>query len=72
MDGVVATARTLGINNYQTVQQWQRTGSVPPGYARAMEEHSGVSRKLLCRKWKSIWPELAEAAPEKAGEGAHA
>lgn len=66
MDGVVAAAKTLGIKNYQTIQQWRRTGNVPPGYARAMEEHSGVSRKLLCREWQSIWPDLATSAPAAA------
>ncbi|OAS93000.1 hypothetical protein A6I77_24600 [Achromobacter xylosoxidans] len=58
--GPVATARKTGANNYQTVQQWERFGNVPAEYATALEAASGVSKRLLCKQWAKVWPELAE------------
>lgn len=60
LGGPVVTAREVGAKNYQTVQQWEKAGNVPAEYARALEEKSGVSRRLTCKQWRSIWPELAE------------
>ena len=60
--GPVATARKTGANNYQTVQQWERSGNVPAEYATALEAASGISKRLLCKQWAKVWPELAEQA----------
>ncbi|PND34553.1 hypothetical protein C1I89_10240 [Achromobacter pulmonis] len=60
--GPVATARKTGANNYQTVQQWERSGNVPAEYAHALESASGISKRLLCKQWAKVWPELAEEA----------
>lgn len=60
--GPVATARKTGANNYQTVQQWERSGNVPAEYAPALEAASGIPKQLLCRQWKKVWPDLAEEA----------
>lgn len=68
--GPVATARATGANNYQTVQQWERSGNVPSKYALALEKASGISRRYLCKEWKAVWPELARL--EIGEEGAHA
>ncbi|ANY17241.1 carph-isopro domain-containing protein [Bordetella pseudohinzii] len=57
--GPVATARKTGANNYQTVQQWQKSGNVPAEYAPALERASGISKRLLCKQWAMVWPELA-------------
>lgn len=68
LGGVVATARVLGVDNYQTVQGWLREGNVPGHYARKLDDLSGVSRRLLCKRWRDFWPELADSAQG----GAHA
>ncbi|WP_313064727.1 carph-isopro domain-containing protein [Achromobacter animicus] len=60
--GPVATARKTGANNYQTVQQWEKSGNVPAEYAPALESASGVSKRLLCKQWAKVWPELADEA----------
>ncbi|MFU2050564.1 carph-isopro domain-containing protein [Bordetella hinzii] len=57
--GPVAAARKTGANNYQTVQQWQKSGNVPAEYAPALEQASGISKRLLCKQWAKVWPELA-------------
>lgn len=59
--GPVATAREVGARNYQTVQQWEKVGNVPAEYAPALERASGVSRRLLCKQWAKVWPDLAAA-----------
>jgi DNA-binding transcriptional regulator YdaS (Cro superfamily) len=64
--GPVATAKKTGAKNYQTVQQWERAGNVPSKYALALETASGVSRRLLCREWLAVWPELADPAKESS------
>lgn len=69
--GPVASARKTGAKNYQTVQQWERSGNVPSKYALALEQASGVSRRLLCKEWKAVWPELAREVSSQA-EVAHA
>lgn len=61
LGGPVATAREVGAQNYQTVQQWLKVGNVPAEYAPALEQKSGVSRRLLCKQWKKVWPDLAAA-----------
>jgi len=66
--GPVAAARAVGAPNYQSVQQWIKTGNVPAEYAPALELASGVSRRLLCRNANRIWPELT---PQQ-GEASHA
>ena len=59
MGGPVAVARTLGLNSYQTVQQWMRNG-VPIVYCVRVEADSGVSRRdLRPDDWHLIWPELS-------------
>lgn len=60
--GPVATARKTGANNYQTVQQWDKSGNVPAEYATSLEAASGISKRLLCKQWAKVWPELAEEA----------
>lgn len=60
LGGPVVTAREVGAKNYQTVQQWEKAGNVPAEYARALEDKSGVSRRLTCKQWQSIWPELID------------
>ncbi|WP_430795311.1 YdaS family helix-turn-helix protein [Achromobacter spanius] len=69
--GPVAAARSTGAKNYQTVQQWIRAGNVPAKYALAMERASGVSRRLLCKQWEAVWPELIRQLHEMdpVGEG---
>lgn len=64
--GPVATARKTGANNYQTVQQWEKSGNVPAEYATALEAASGISKRLLCKQWAKVWPELAPAQQEAA------
>lgn len=64
--GPVAVARLTGAPNYQAVQQWAKAGNVPPEYAPALETASGVSRRLICRNWQRIWPELAQAEGQEA------
>lgn len=64
--GPVAAARKTGANNYQTVQQWARAGNVPAGYAPALEAASGISKRLLCKQWAKVWPELATEEPAHA------
>ena len=66
LGGPVATAREVGANNYQTVQQWQTAGNVPAEYALELERKSGVSRRLLCRQWAKIWPGLDREAESPA------
>jgi hypothetical protein len=56
--GPVATASITGATSYQAVQQWIVSGSVPSEYCPALETASGVSRFLLNKRAKSIWPEL--------------
>jgi DNA-binding transcriptional regulator YdaS (Cro superfamily) len=56
--GPVATASLTGAKNYQAVQQWIVAGNVPSEYCPALETASGVSRLLLNKRAKSIWPEL--------------
>lgn len=58
--GPVAAARATGAPNYQAVQQWLKAGNVPAEYALDLEKASGVSRRLICRTWQRIWPELSE------------
>nr|WP_231891554.1 YdaS family helix-turn-helix protein [Achromobacter ruhlandii] len=70
LGGPVAAARKVGATNYQTVQQWERSGNVPAEYAVSLERESGVSRKLLCRQWRRIWPDLADS--EQGQEVSHA
>jgi|GEM_PF-2345805 hypothetical protein len=69
LGGPVAAARALQLTHYQTAQQWVRNGNVPAAYARRIEELTGISRSLLCRQWKAIWPDLP-AAETLGGEGA--
>lgn len=62
LGGAVKAAEKLNIENYQTVQQWRKTGVVPPQYCPLLEKETGnqVSRKKLRpRDWKLIWPEFA-------------
>ncbi len=69
MGGPVAVARSLGLNSYQTVQQWMRNG-IPVVYCLRVETDSGVSRRdLRPDDWHLIWPELAK--PRKTKEAAH-
>ena len=59
MGGPVAVARALGLNRYQTVQQWMRNG-IPVVYCVRVEADSGVSRRdLRPDDWHLIWPELS-------------
>ncbi len=61
MGGPVATARKLGLGNYQTVQSWLEAG-VPARYCPRLESDSGVSRKdLRPDDWADYWPEATEA-----------
>ncbi len=62
LGGPVSAAKVLGVRNYQTVQQWVRSGTVPAKYAKAFEDKSGISRTLLCKDWVLYWPELAGGA----------
>ncbi|WP_156524580.1 YdaS family helix-turn-helix protein [Achromobacter ruhlandii] len=64
--GPAATAKKTGAKNYQTVQQWERSGNVPSKYALSLETASGVSRRLLCREWQAIWPDLAISEGEES------
>lgn len=57
--GPVATARKTGAKSYQTVQQWERFGNVPAEYAHALELASGIPKRLLCKQWQKVWPDLA-------------
>lgn len=68
--GPVAAARKTGANNYQTVQQWERSGNVPAEYAPALEAASGISRTLLCKQWRKVWPELQHRESDTAQPGA--
>lgn len=56
--GPVATAKKTGAKNYQTVQQWGKSGNVPAAYAPALEAASGISKRRLCKQWAKVWPEL--------------
>jgi DNA-binding transcriptional regulator YdaS (Cro superfamily) len=58
--GPVATAALTGANNYQAVQQWIVTGNVPSEYCPALEKVSGISRLLLNKRAKLIWPEITQ------------
>lgn len=61
LDGPVNAARRLGIDRYQTVQQWISSGSVPPKYCPAIEtalEGKVTRRDLRPDDWYMIWPEL--------------
>lgn len=58
--GPVAVAKITGAKNYQTVQQWIKAGNVPAEYALALEQASGVSRSLLCKTARLVWPELSQ------------
>ena len=63
MGGPVATARLLGLNGYQTVQQWAKNG-VPVVYCLRVEAESGVSRReLRPDDWHLIWPDFAPDRP---------
>ncbi|WP_157810412.1 hypothetical protein [Achromobacter ruhlandii] len=55
----VAAAKKTGARNYQTVQQWEKSGNVPAEYAPALESASGISRRMLCKQWEKVWPDLA-------------
>ncbi|WP_091910291.1 YdaS family helix-turn-helix protein [Chitinasiproducens palmae] len=55
--GVVALATALGLDRYQTVQSWQRTGSAPAHVCPDIERVTGVSRRRLNRRGQQIWPE---------------
>lgn len=66
LGGPVATAREIGVESYQTIQQWVRNGNVPPEYAPALERLTGVSRCLLNRNAQRIWPELVQVEREAA------
>lgn len=57
--GLSATARLLGIERYQTVQQWITAGQVPAQFCVPLEQASGVSRhKLRPKDGRLIWPDL--------------
>jgi DNA-binding transcriptional regulator YdaS (Cro superfamily) len=58
--GPVAAAALTGANNYQAVQQWIVTGNVPSEYCPALEKASGISRLLLNKRAKLIWPEITQ------------
>ncbi|MEJ7685656.1 MAG: YdaS family helix-turn-helix protein [Variovorax sp.] len=60
MGGPVATARELGIDNYQTVQSWVKNG-IPARYCPRIENLTGVTRKALRPiDWIDYWPEFVE------------
>jgi DNA-binding transcriptional regulator YdaS (Cro superfamily) len=63
--GPVATAALTGAKNYQAVQQWIVTGNVPSEYCPVLEKASGISRLLLNKRAKLIWPELDIAGRRK-------
>lgn len=67
LGGPVATAREVGAPSYQSVQGWEKVGNVPAEYVLALESKSGVSRRLLCKKWPRIWPDLAPAGQQEVG-----
>lgn len=59
MGGPVQGARKVGARNYQTLQQWVASNSIPPKYCRSIEEETGISRRLLRpNDWADYWPEL--------------
>lgn len=50
LDGPVSTARRLGVRSHQVVQQWVRSGRVPPKYCAAVERETGgqVRSEQIC------------------------
>lgn len=45
-NGLSAMARALGLSGYQVIQQWQRTGHVPPRYCPEIERLT--AREIRC------------------------
>lgn len=66
MGGPVATARQLGVDNYQTVQSWLESG-IPARYCVRVERLSGVSRReLRAEDWEDYWP--SDASDQTASQ----
>lgn len=58
---LTAFAESVGVDDYQTVQQWRING-VPAKHCKKIEALTGVSPKLLRPDdWAYYWPELADA-----------
>lgn len=68
--GLTKLATSLGVMK-QAVHNWRMRGKPPVAYALPIEQLTGISRKELCDEWRTIWPELDEAADQQpAGQAA--
>ena len=63
--GAAAFAKLLG-ESTQTVSNWRARGEPPANRCRAIEEHTGVSRRELRSDWRDYWPELELHVPPPA------
>lgn len=68
LGGVVPTAKALGVNRYQTVQQWVKSASVPAKYCPEIER--ATAGKIRCEELRPDvdWAYLRGTSPSQASE----